>query len=139
VRQFLFYTRTHKHTHTYIYIYISRQKAISQIKGTLAKLKNAATNFTDPCLLLLCLGGAVRNGAGLVFAYNIIIFFDEYHPGVNVSDLIHNIAAVMFRYIIGSVMFYFRFHYMSILFWREKPIIIKFHLFRQHTGCHGYP
>ncbi|KAK2150664.1 hypothetical protein LSH36_396g03020 [Paralvinella palmiformis] len=55
-----------------------------EIKGTLAKLKNAATNFTDPCLLLLCLGGAVRNGAGLVFAYNIIIFFDEYHPGVNI-------------------------------------------------------
>ena len=71
-------------------ICISRQKAILQIKGTLAKLKRAAKSFTDPCLLLLCLGGAIRNGAGLVFAYNIIIFFDEYHPGVNVSELSNN-------------------------------------------------
>ena len=35
---------------------------------------------------MLCFSGAVRNGAGLVWAYNILLFFDEYWPDVRVSE-----------------------------------------------------
>ena len=49
------------------------------------KLKTALRAFTNPVLLLLCLAGAIRNGAGLCWAYNILLFFNEYWPGTNVS------------------------------------------------------
>ena len=55
------------------------------LSSPLLKLKTAFHHFTNPVLLLLCIGGALRNGAGIVWAYNIVLFFDEYHPGTNVS------------------------------------------------------
>ena len=55
--------------------------------GQLSKLRVAASSFLDPSLLTLCLAGALRNGAGIVWAYNIAIFFQEYHPNVQVSHI----------------------------------------------------
>ena len=52
--------------------------------GQLGKLRVAFYRFMDPLLLLLCFAGALRNGAGIVWAYNIAIFFDTYHPDVQV-------------------------------------------------------
>ncbi|ELT91494.1 hypothetical protein CAPTEDRAFT_23970, partial [Capitella teleta] len=50
------------------------------------ELKTAVHHFSDASLLLLCVGGALRNGAGFVWAYNIVIFFEEYHPGTNTEE-----------------------------------------------------
>ena len=61
------------------------QKAMSKFSSMLRKLKTAAKHFADPVLLMLCLAGSIRNGAGLVWAYNIVLFFGEYWPEVNVS------------------------------------------------------
>jgi hypothetical protein len=47
-------------------------------------LRFACRKFADPVLILLSLGGAIRNGAGFVWAFNIVQFFDEYHPETNV-------------------------------------------------------
>ena len=51
------------------------------------RLKIVASHFRNPVLLMLCLAGAIRNGAGLVWVYNIVLFFNEYHPEVNVSNV----------------------------------------------------
>jgi hypothetical protein len=47
-------------------------------------LRFARRQFVDPTLILLSLGGAIRNGAGFVWAFNIVQFFKEYHPETNV-------------------------------------------------------
>jgi hypothetical protein len=39
----------------------------------------------SPPLVLLCVAGAIRNGAGIVSAYNVVNFFAQYHPQVVVS------------------------------------------------------
>ena len=46
------------------------------------------TYFADLILLILCLGGAIRNGAGIVWAYNSVNLFNAYHPEVDVSKLV---------------------------------------------------
>ena len=53
----------------------------------LGKMKEAARHFLSPVLILLSLGGAIRNGAGIVWAYNIVLFFNEYQSGIQVSRL----------------------------------------------------
>ena len=58
--------------------------------GFLAKLKEAARRFVRPSLLLLCLGGAIRNGAGIVSAYNLVLFYADYHPEVKVSTTLRS-------------------------------------------------
>ena len=60
------------------------QKSADEVTTTVAKLRRAAGYFCNPALVLLCIGGAVRNGAGLVWAYNLVIFFDAYHPDTRV-------------------------------------------------------
>jgi hypothetical protein len=60
------------------------QLALDQVASMTKKLKQAAKCFLDPLLLMVCLAGAVRNGAGIVWAYNSVNFFDQYHPDVNV-------------------------------------------------------
>ncbi|CAH1786619.1 unnamed protein product [Owenia fusiformis] len=61
------------------------EAALSKIKNTAGKLKRACLVFLNPILLILCLGGAIRNGAGIVWAYNINNFFRFYHPGTRVE------------------------------------------------------
>ena len=48
-------------------------------------LKEAIGYFADPIILTLCLGGAIRNGAGIVWEYNAVNFFNIYRPGVEVD------------------------------------------------------
>ncbi|CAH1787144.1 unnamed protein product, partial [Owenia fusiformis] len=50
-----------------------------------SKFKEALRTFTNPVLLFLCLGGAIRNGGGYVWSYNINNFFTYYHPGTRVE------------------------------------------------------
>ena len=49
------------------------------------QLKSVCKYFCGAVLLIVSLGGAIRNGAGIVWAYNIVPFFDQYHPDTNVS------------------------------------------------------
>ena len=58
---------------------------LTVVIGQLSKLRIALYRFMDPLLLMLCFAGALRNGAGIVWAYNIAIFFDNYHTDVHVS------------------------------------------------------
>ena len=51
-----------------------------------SKLKTAATHFADPVLLIMALAAGVRSGYGLTFTYNIVAFFEQYQPGVNVCN-----------------------------------------------------
>ena len=42
--------------------------------------------YIQPSLLLLCVAGGVRQGGGLVWAYNVKAYFDQYYCGrVNVG------------------------------------------------------
>ena len=54
----------------------------------MGKLRVAWSTFCNPDLLLLSLSGAIRNGAGIVWAYNILVFFNEYWPDVDVMAAI---------------------------------------------------
>ena len=60
------------------------QQVMADAGSLVSKLKLAARSFADPILLVLCLGGAVRNGAGIVWAYNSVNFFEQYQPDVDV-------------------------------------------------------
>ncbi|XP_006816229.1 uncharacterized protein LOC102801004 [Saccoglossus kowalevskii] len=48
-----------------------------------SKVGRVAKPFCNPSLLFICFAGAVRNGAGYVWAYNTQPFFDQYYPEVN--------------------------------------------------------
>eukprot|EP00118_Oscarella_pearsei_P026568 m.819 g.819 ORF g.819 m.819 type:complete len:526 (+) comp4955_c0_seq1:3-1580(+) len=43
-----------------------------------SRLFQLAKSFLSPGLLLLCVGGGIRNGGGLVLAYNVDTFFSQY-------------------------------------------------------------
>ena len=61
------------------------QTALDKVGGFLSKIKEALRWFARPSLLLICLGGAIRNGGGIAIAYNFVLFYQEYHPEVKVS------------------------------------------------------
>ena len=50
-------------------------------------LKKVLWSYLQPSLLLLCVAGGLRQGGGLVWAYNVKAFFNQYYCGrVNVGD-----------------------------------------------------
>ena len=67
--------------------HVAFQKALDELSGMLSKMKTAAGYFIDPVLLVFCLAAGVRNGAGVVWSYNVLQYFDQYQPGVNVSGM----------------------------------------------------
>ena len=69
-----------------LYLSLQTNSASKSISGGLAKLRRAGTYFIDPVLVVLCLAGAIRNGAGIVWAFNNVPFFDKYHPGTKVNS-----------------------------------------------------
>lgn len=50
------------------------------------KLKMVTKCFCSPSLLLICLAGSIRNGAGYVWSYNTQPYFDKYYLGVNTGQ-----------------------------------------------------
>ena len=66
------------------YFSICFQDALSKYRNLLRRLRRAGKCFVDPVLLMLCFAGAIRNGAGIVWAYNIVLYFEEYYPDTNV-------------------------------------------------------
>lgn len=65
--------------------YLFYQKALDEISSLTKKLRQAARCFLSPTLILLCIAGAIRNGAGITLAFNVVNFFTQYHPDVVVS------------------------------------------------------
>ena len=58
----------------------------SHVKGS-SLLKRVLNTYLQPGLLLLCVGGGLRQGGGLVWAYNVKAYFKQYYCGrVNVGD-----------------------------------------------------
>ena len=56
------------------------------MKGS-SLLKKVLHSYLQPGLLLLCVGGGLRQGGGLVWAYNVKAYFHQYYCGrVNVGD-----------------------------------------------------
>lgn len=50
-------------------------------------MKKVLLAYLQPVLLLLCVAGGVRQGGGLVWAYNVKAYFEQYYCGrVNVGE-----------------------------------------------------
>nr|XP_054770059.1 protein spinster homolog 1-like [Lytechinus pictus] len=52
----------------------------------LQKLKMVMACFCSPSLLILCLAGSIRNGAGYVWGYNTQLYFTTYYPEVSTGQ-----------------------------------------------------
>ena len=62
------------------------QSRWQHISGT-PLLKKVLWSYLQPSLLLLCVAGGLRQGGGLVWAYNVKAFFNQYYCGrVNVGE-----------------------------------------------------
>jgi MFS family permease len=48
------------------------------LSSKISELCYVLKTFLSPSLILLCIAGGIRNGAGLVFAYNVDSFFTQY-------------------------------------------------------------
>ena len=48
------------------------------MSSKISELCHVLRMFLSPSLILLCIAGGIRNGAGLVFAYNVDSFFTQY-------------------------------------------------------------
>ena len=68
--------------------------ALGDSKSILSNLREAIKRFGNPALLLLCLGGAIRNGAGICWAYSTVNFFNQYHPGTRVRMFLSTIITL---------------------------------------------
>ena len=50
------------------------------VRGT-SLVRKVLQAYLQPALILLCVGGGIRLGAGLVWAYNVKAYFDQLHCG----------------------------------------------------------
>ncbi|PIK45432.1 hypothetical protein BSL78_17707 [Apostichopus japonicus] len=66
-------------------IFTGKNERVSSYQDVSAgqKLLAVCKCFLQPSLLMLCLAGSIRNGAGYVWGYNTQNFFNEYHPDVS--------------------------------------------------------
>ncbi|XP_013414102.1 probable sphingolipid transporter spinster homolog 2 isoform X2 [Lingula anatina] len=58
------------------------------------KFLTAMKFFVNPVLMCLCIGGAIRQGGGYTWAYNIKNYFDHYFPSVKTEDFMTWIPTV---------------------------------------------
>lgn len=64
----------------------SQPSHVNALKGS-SLLKKVLHSYLQPGLLLLCVGAGLRQGGGLVWAYNVKAYFHQYYCGrVNVGD-----------------------------------------------------
>ncbi|XP_072176914.1 MFS-type efflux pump MSMEG_3705-like [Diadema setosum] len=62
-----------------------RVDSYEELSG-MQKLKMVAKCFCSPSLLLICLAGSIRNGAGYVWGYNTQPYFNQYFPSVSTGQ-----------------------------------------------------
>ncbi|XP_071948158.1 protein spinster homolog 1-like [Antedon mediterranea] len=53
---------------------------------TSEKLVSMWKPFLKPALIMICIAGSIRNGAGYVWGYNTQLFFNTYYPDINTGN-----------------------------------------------------